>query len=520
MNESPRPSPKLAVLLATVVGVALAQAAILVLLITGVLALPMGGTTGDLTDPVQRSRVIQDLIDKGQTTLDSHPDRDVGRVLAPSTRWTGSNGLVIESNRVGMREKDYALPKPAGVVRIVVLGDSFVYGSGVAAEDRVSRRLEERLRSLAHLPEGGDIECLGLGVASWNLVNECSYLRRQLSLLQPDLVVHVTFMNDLNDSAGVRGFGALAGFSPAHAQRADVLIESGHPRNLMDQATDNWLHLGIDHESSQRFGEAFAAMRELRAALGQLDPPADYLVVVNWAHVNPLFRHHAAEGLRSMDGEVVYVPASVHADETLWVATGPGDTHWNRKGADLIAELICGWILDRGWLRRAGIEAQPDLVDGARRVAEQGLAEASAAARASALALVRDRIAPTIDFEHIDPKHAAQVFGGIDGQGYVGPYAIFVLRNPARENTLVIEAERLGDPGIRSGASLTVHVEGEAVGTLSLAGSGAIVFRADLPDSIRGREYMAIRLTSTDYVYRGDELRHCVSLRLMKAGLR
>src|SRR5690349_16112554 len=42
--------------------------------------------------------------------------------------WRGN----LWSNALGLRDRDYVTPKPANVKRILILGDSFTYGSGVA----------------------------------------------------------------------------------------------------------------------------------------------------------------------------------------------------------------------------------------------------------------------------------------------------------------------------------------------------------------------------------------------------
>src|SRR5260221_544201 len=86
-------------------------------------------------------------------------------------------GKVVDSNELGLRERSFELQKPDGVTRVVILGDSFVMGYGVAADERVGTFLERLLRDHAH-GAPGPIECLHFGVSTWNVVAECAFLRR------------------------------------------------------------------------------------------------------------------------------------------------------------------------------------------------------------------------------------------------------------------------------------------------------------------------------------------------------
>lgn len=69
-------------------------------------------------------------------------------------------GHRVRFNRAGFREREFAMPKPPGVYRIVVLGDSLTWGAGLGEEERYSSQLEARL--LAVLP-GRSIEVLNFG---------------------------------------------------------------------------------------------------------------------------------------------------------------------------------------------------------------------------------------------------------------------------------------------------------------------------------------------------------------------
>ncbi len=48
-------------------------------------------------------------------------------------------------NSVGWRDREHDLEKPNGTVRILGLGDSYLWGQGVHLEDTLLARLEDRL---------------------------------------------------------------------------------------------------------------------------------------------------------------------------------------------------------------------------------------------------------------------------------------------------------------------------------------------------------------------------------------
>src|SRR5687767_15191100 len=142
-----------------------------------------------LRDPDVRREVVRKLTEANVHPFDSHPDAEVGRVLVADAQ-RGD----FRTNAVGMRGPSFELEKAPGVVRIVLLGDSYVFGLNVAEEERFSEVLARELAARAEEPKPR-FECLNLAVNSWNLVAECAYLRRQVDRLRPDLVIQVTHSN-------------------------------------------------------------------------------------------------------------------------------------------------------------------------------------------------------------------------------------------------------------------------------------------------------------------------------------
>ena len=109
--------------------------------------------------------------------------------LAPNTRLPDDAwpffGLV--SNGQSLREDhEIPLPKPAGQVRILFLGDSCTFGYGVAHDKTFVEVAESLLREQAAT---GSVECINAGVPGYTLFQGYRRLATEGLRLQPDLVV-------------------------------------------------------------------------------------------------------------------------------------------------------------------------------------------------------------------------------------------------------------------------------------------------------------------------------------------
>lgn len=88
----------------------------------------------------------------------------------------------------GLRDRGYPIPKPPGTRRILILGDSVVYGTGVEREQTFAKRLETRL---------GNVEVINSGVPGYSPYNELQYYRSRGRAFQPDLVLLTVCFNDV-----------------------------------------------------------------------------------------------------------------------------------------------------------------------------------------------------------------------------------------------------------------------------------------------------------------------------------
>jgi hypothetical protein len=99
------------------------------------------------------------------------------------------------TNSSGYRDVERALPKPAGVRRVVSLGDSFAWGVGIEHDDTYARRVE---RILDRRP-GERWEVVQLARPGMGTVEQAEQLAGEGFAYGPDVVVLGFVLNDSED---------------------------------------------------------------------------------------------------------------------------------------------------------------------------------------------------------------------------------------------------------------------------------------------------------------------------------
>lgn len=503
----------LARLLALALGLVLALGAALLLEERARRAAAAGAREASLADvlrePALREELIARMAAESAGEFDSHPDADLGHVHLKGTHARPFGALEI--NSYGVREREYALPKPPGSVRVVLLGDSFVFGWHVAAGERLGVHLERALNERqtgARVP----VEVLHLAVTSWNLVGECAFVRRQLERLAPDLVVQVCLPNDLDDTTGARGFGGMGNFAPRFPAHADTVVRMLSPQEEFGFPISNLLWTGLGFESAQRFDEARRAVLGLAAELAALPQPASYVLFANWGEAGSALRAQLGTALET--GQQAYLPERFRADESLRLPDG--DPHWNARGHERVARVLYGLVRERALLPRLTLAAWPEAENDARALLDQGWQEAQGYEALTSGLL--SALAPAIEARAVTAESARQILIGLDRERLVSPYASFVLGQPAPARALRVRGRGLAEHALR-GARVRVSVEEFEVGSFELQPGQPLDFSAALPPETRARRALGVRLEADDYVYRGAALRHCVSFELERLAL-
>jgi hypothetical protein len=116
-----------------------------------------------------------------------------------------SRELDYERNQYNLRGPAYAYPKPADARRVLMLGDSFTFGMGVARdEDTFARRCERALNAELDLPGVARVELFNGAIIGSVTITWAQVWDEMKGRLDPDVLVLVFFLRD----------GTLAGSVP------------------------------------------------------------------------------------------------------------------------------------------------------------------------------------------------------------------------------------------------------------------------------------------------------------------
>lgn len=140
-------------------------------------------------------------------------------------------GAPVSINSLGLRDREYSAAKPAGTVRVLMLGDSLTFGWGVRIEDTPAKMLERKLNQGSATPR---FEVINAGVGNYNTVQEVTYFLNKGQNLAPDVVLLNYFINDAEPTplkkqsmlaehsyAAVAGLSAFDALSRSYFGKAD-----------------------------------------------------------------------------------------------------------------------------------------------------------------------------------------------------------------------------------------------------------------------------------------------------------
>ncbi|MCW5635516.1 MAG: SGNH/GDSL hydrolase family protein [Rubrivivax sp.] len=183
----------------------------------------------------------------------------------------------VRINRHGYRDHERELAKPPGVLRIAVLGDSFVEARQVALAETFVSRVEQ---ALAGCPAwaGRKVEALNFGVSGYATTEALLTLRRDALRFAPDIVLLAFYPgNDVGENSKQVVAGAATDWrmpKPIHVYdpRGELVLESSAPQSIWRRA----LYVGVHHSRLlELVNEARRAweVRKVRRSAGPAPDP-------------------------------------------------------------------------------------------------------------------------------------------------------------------------------------------------------------------------------------------------------
>ncbi len=122
-------------------------------------------------------------------------DDRMGYRNAPNVDFYAQGTVHVSTDSLGLREYDTRVNKPDGAIRILGLGDSITWGTGIEKEDTYLHLLGLSLNTLGH-EESSTFETINAGVIGYSLHQELLLLEHLGVRLKPDVVLVGFAAND------------------------------------------------------------------------------------------------------------------------------------------------------------------------------------------------------------------------------------------------------------------------------------------------------------------------------------
>ncbi len=309
--------------------------------------------------------------------LESHPEaRDLPELsgvlaLGKRNQLGMHKGAVVRTNDIGLRGPDYTPEPEPGTVRIILAGDSFTFGEGVAEPEVYASLLGPRLDRAR---PGTRHEVINAGISGAHTHGVMNRLEQVIAAYGPGLYVYGFTVNDFEGphyrltehDAHVREWLMWSGHSPLYLVRWGTwmllsLRAGGDPSQdayvleLLDNSDPQspaWRHFerGLDRFAALAAESDVCAHVFIHTHLNDLDETHPF---------TPIYDRVTEAARRRGLGVTSSLPAFVGLDHAeLWIASI--DSHPNATGHALLAETLAGGLLalpDSCWDRaRAAAE--------------------------------------------------------------------------------------------------------------------------------------------------------------------
>lgn len=279
--------------------------------------------------------------------------------------WRSGDGKSMH-NSLGFRGAEIVVPKPEDRFRVVCMGESSTYCTGIDDDrDTYPYRLGEHLRSML---ADTDIEVINAGVGGYTSIENILRLLFHVVPLRPDLIVYYYTHNDVhprrlaNLSRDYREY-SCSWFEPAMGGGFYGWFK--RRQNLATAYVGNVVRRrgGGRRNSKHIAGNPPVAFRANLTSLVVLAKTAGARVLL----VNPNYRQESAqdpmpgavwEHRRVVDdiGKALEVPvvdlhgALAYPEEGAIIMNEnyKDEVHFSEKGADAAARIIAGAIVDSG----------------------------------------------------------------------------------------------------------------------------------------------------------------------------
>lgn len=264
------------------------------------------------------------------------------------------NGIDYRTNRFGLRGEDMTVHKPAGMARILVLGDSFTFGEGVRFNDTFCEKMEKILVQRL----GRAVEVINGGVSAWGTKSEISFLEQVGVSFEPDLIVVAYVLNDADYAGDLDLWRNFRERYEKRSLRFSYLLSFVYSAAAKKLSTRKFIQTMVESAERERhkWYTSFHFLKKGKSIAGSLH--AGYLVVLfpflyDLSDTYPFLKLHRLvqefcekEGIGFLD---LFFAFKGNPYTSLWVH--PSDPHPNEKGHQIAAEALADKIIRESLLK-------------------------------------------------------------------------------------------------------------------------------------------------------------------------
>ena len=298
----------------------------------------------------------------------------VGWKLAPNARRRydkESQPYFIAINSKGLRDVEHAYEKPAGVVRIVVIGDSFVFGAGGVEQ---GKRFSDILQASTK-----NTEVINMGVPAYGTDQEYLYLATEGLKYHPDIVLLCAYYNDFSESFSTlnpsngrpKGYISLNGDQLViHPAEFSLFYRLAEHSYLLGLAQLELSKMSRVYDRAMRRGHGVLTHDERLATFKQLYVSADevcrqhgaafvlvYLPFQRqfqpWLIQKVMDELAAQHGMRTLD-----LMEPIKLENRVTPSYLPNDIHFNEHGHEIVARELLNYLTSSGLLMPQNAQAK------------------------------------------------------------------------------------------------------------------------------------------------------------------
>lgn len=266
-------------------------------------------------------------------------------------------GVTYRNNEFGLRDFKEVKRKP-GTKRILVLGDSFVFGNDIEEKDLVTTNIENYFKD-----KNPSVEAINAGISGFDTSDEYNQLQKFVPIYKPDMIMVFFFTNDVlqegKDILTLNYRQFIKNKLCEHSRFFEYLyylykrkfIEIiGAPKFLLPHD-----YFNLD-DSKPGWVACKQAILNIKEYTSKYDMELIFIIIPTLASLNENYPFkELREKLRNLFeiNKIRYVDLfdtyTPYQPEELWAS--PANSHWNGLGTKLASQQIGKYITENQLLK-------------------------------------------------------------------------------------------------------------------------------------------------------------------------